>query len=86
MSEAVFELNAEVRSDIGKGASRRLRREQGNIPGVIYGAGKETMSITLRHDDLFHALEHEAFFSHILTIKIDGKKEKTFLWKRIRVP
>ena len=70
MSES-FEVNAESRSDQGKGASRRLRRE-GKVPGVIYGAGKDPVAITLEHNELMHQLENEAFYSHILDVKVDG--------------
>ena len=73
-----FELSAESRTDMGKGASRRLRRT-GKVPGIMYGANKEATMISLKHDDLVHQLEHEAFFSHILTIKLDGKSEKVVL-------
>ena len=73
-----FELNAEPRTDVGKGASRRLRRT-GKVPGILYGADKETTMISLVHNDLMHQLEHEAFFSHILTIKLNGGSEKVVL-------
>jgi large subunit ribosomal protein L25 len=77
MSDAT-ELNAEVREDMGKGASRRLRHN-GKIPAVIYGAGKKPVSLTLRHDDLFHALENEAFYSQIISLNVGKKKEKVIL-------
>jgi len=73
-----FELVAESRSDVGKGASRRLRRS-GRIPGVLYGHGIEAQSILLGHDDVFHRLEREAFYSHILTLKLDNKPIKVVL-------
>jgi len=73
-----YTLNAEVRKDMGKGASRRLRHE-GNIPAVIYGAGKPSVALTIKHDDLFHALENEAFYSSIVTLKVGKKKEKAIL-------
>jgi large subunit ribosomal protein L25 len=73
-----FELNAETRQDVGKGASRRLRRD-GKLPGVIYGSNKDAESITLRHDDVIHQLENEAFYSHILTLNVDKKPEKVVL-------
>jgi len=73
-----FNISAESRSDEGKGASRRLRRE-GKVPAVIYGAGKDAASITVDHNSMFHHLEHEAFYSHILTITVDGKAEKAVL-------
>ncbi len=77
MSEE-FVLNAELREDKGKGASRRLRH-QNKIPAILYGAGKDVLSITLQHDDMFHALENEAFYSHIITLNIGKKKEKAIL-------
>ena len=73
-----FELNAEPRTDKGKGASRRLRRA-GKLPGIVYGTDRDAQPIMLSHDELVHQLEHEAFFSHILTITVDGKSEKVVL-------
>lgn len=74
-----FELVAEARADVGKGASRRLRRD-GKLPGIVYGTDKEASMITLEHNKVMHNLEHEAFYSHILTLKIgDGAVEKVVL-------
>ena len=78
MSNIDFNLTAEVRNDLGKGASRRLRRT-GKVPAVIYGADTDPVSITVDHNSMFHHLENEAFYSHILTIDVDGKKEKAVL-------
>ncbi|WP_455206070.1 50S ribosomal protein L25/general stress protein Ctc [Kaarinaea lacus] len=78
MSAVDFTVNAQARTDVGKGASRRLRHT-GKIPGVIYGAGKEATSLTLDHDEMLHHLEHEAFFSHILSINIDGSTQNAVL-------
>lgn len=72
------ELNAEIRSQHGKGHARRLR-DTGKIPAVIYGADKAPESITLVHKDLAHALEDEGFYSRIITLKIDGKPSKVIL-------
>ena len=84
MSES-FEVNAVSRSDQGKGASRRLRRE-GKVPGVVYGAGKDPVSITLEHNELMHQLENEAFYSHILDVNVDGKAEQAILKDMQRHP
>ena len=73
-----FELNAEVRTDVGKGASRRLRHA-GKVPAVIYGGNSDPVSLTMEHTKLFHALENEAFYSHILTINVGGKGEKVIM-------
>lgn len=78
MSEAIFKLDATVRTDLGKGASRRLRHA-GKVPAIIYGAGKEPVSITLDHNKVSQAQEFEAFYSHVLTINIDGKKEEALI-------
>ncbi len=82
---SIFELEAESRSDQGKGASRRLRRE-GMVPAVIYGAGQDPQSIKLKHSEVLKRLEHEAFYSHILTVNIDGKPSKAVLRDMQRHP
>ena len=73
-----FEIEAESRDLQGKGASRRLRRE-GLVPGIIYGGDAEPQMFTVKHSDLIRHLDHEAFYSHILTVKVDGKSERAVL-------
>ncbi|GMQ89509.1 MAG: 50S ribosomal protein L25/general stress protein Ctc [Gammaproteobacteria bacterium] len=82
---SIFELEAESRSDQGKGASRRLRHD-GMVPAVIYGGSKEPQSIKLVHSEILKRLDHEAFYSHILTVKVDGKPTKTILRDMQRHP
>jgi large subunit ribosomal protein L25 len=82
---SIFELEAESRSDNGKGASRRLRRD-GMVPAVIYGGSEEPQSIKLVHSEILKRLDHEAFYSHILTVNIDGKPSKTILRDMQRHP
>lgn len=71
----VHELNAEPRSELGKSPSRRLRRS-GRIPGTVYGTAKEPQSISLRHDDVLHRLDHESFYSTVLTLNVDSQGEQ----------
>ena len=73
-----FELNAEPRTDTGKGASRRLRHA-GKVPAILYGAGKDPESLSLLHNELLRNLEHEAFYSHILSVKMDGNETQAIL-------
>jgi large subunit ribosomal protein L25 len=80
-----FTLIAQPKTDLGKGASRRLRH-QGRVPGIMYGADKEPTMFTLAHNELVHATADEAFFSHILTIDIDGTKDKVILKDMHRHP
>lgn len=74
-----FTLNAEVRSDLGKGASRRLRRNAGNVPAVIYGGDKAPASITLVAKDLAKMLESEAAYSSVITLKVGGSDESVLV-------
>lgn len=78
-STAIFELKATLRQDKGKGASRRLRRLNDEIPAILYGGEEKPVSLTFPHKDLMKALENESFYSHILTLEIEGKKEKVVL-------
>jgi len=82
---SIFELEAESRSDMGKGASRRLRRD-GKVPAVIYGGGEDPQSITLVHSEILKRLDHEAFYSHILTVNVDGKPGNAVLRDMQRHP
>jgi large subunit ribosomal protein L25 len=74
-----FELNAEVRNDTGKGASRRLRRSADLVPAIIYGGDKSAQPISLVRKDLEKALENEAFYTHVLTVNVGRDKEKAIL-------
>lgn len=69
-----YTLTATLRANVGKGASRRLRRYD-SVPAIVYGI-KEPQAITLIHNQVFRALANEAFYSHILTLDIDNKPEK----------
>jgi len=82
---SIFELEAESRSDMGKGASRRLRRD-GKVPAIMYGGDEDPRSITLVHSEVIKRLDHEAFYSHILTVSVDGKANKAVLRDMQRHP
>jgi large subunit ribosomal protein L25 len=64
---------------MGKGASRRLRRLADLVPAIIYGGKKDPQPLTLVRKDLEKALENEAFYSQVLTIKVGKGKEKAIL-------
>ena len=86
MSTEEFELNCTVRTDLGKGASRRLRRLNNNIPAVLYGGDSDPVSLTIAHKDIARAVENEAFFAHIITLNIDNKKEKAVIRRYSVIP
>lgn len=85
MSE-LFEFEAQIRTEHGKAASRRMRRIEDKVPAIVYGAGKEPTSISILHKDVLRALKNEAVYSHILTLKIDGKPESVVLKAMMRHP
>ena len=79
MSEASFVVNATARADQGKGASRRLRRLENLVPAILYGAGKDPIALSLKENEIKKSLENEAFYSHVLTISVDGNEEPAIL-------
>ncbi|MBO0810983.1 MAG: 50S ribosomal protein L25/general stress protein Ctc, partial [Microlunatus sp.] len=68
---AEVKLTAELRTEFGKGAARRIRRAQ-KIPAVLYGHGTDPVHITLPgHETLLALREHNA----LLSIDVDGKSQ-----------
>ncbi len=74
-----FVLNAKDRNEVGKGASRRLRRLAQEVPAIVYGGKNAPQKISLMHKEISLALNNEAFYSHILTLNIDDKNEDVIL-------
>jgi len=73
-----FDFDAELRTKTGKGDARRTRR-QGKIPAILYGGGATPVQLNLIHHRVVKALENDAVYSHILTLKYEGKEEKAIL-------
>ena len=73
-----FDLIAELRDELGTSNSRRLRRS-GMVPAVIYGAGKENLSLIIDHNLLLNKLAAENFLTSILSIKIQDKEESVLI-------
>lgn len=72
-------LEAETRTDMGKGASRRLRRLENKVPAVIYGGEKAPQSILFLHNKVIKALETESIYSSVFNISVNGKVEHVIL-------
>jgi large subunit ribosomal protein L25 len=75
MSQKI-ELEAELRTDVGKGASRRLRRLADKVPSIMYGGEQDAIALTLQYNALAKAMQQESFFSQIINIKTNGKAQQ----------
>jgi large subunit ribosomal protein L25 len=73
MARSANKLTALVRTQTGKGASRRARRE-GKIPAVLYGHGAEPQHLELPGHDFAAVLRHSGT-NAVLTLDIDGKEQ-----------
>jgi large subunit ribosomal protein L25 len=76
---STIQLEAEIRKDVGKGSSRRLRRLHNKVPAIVYGGDKESKLIHLYHNKVSKALELESIYSSVFDIIIEGKVEKVIL-------
>ena len=68
-------IQAEPRTEFGKGAARRIRRAA-KVPAVLYGHGGDPVHITLPGHDTMLALKHGGA-NALLTITVDGKEQLT---------
>jgi len=73
-----FVLQADIRDDQGKGASRRLRR-LGKVPAVVYGAGRPARAVVLDHNEVKKALALEAFYSSVVKIRVGERQQDCIL-------
>lgn len=73
-----FVFEAESRKVTGRGDARRLR-QAGKVPAILYGGGGEPEGLILIHNKVVKNLENEAVYSHVLTIKVDGREERAIL-------
>jgi large subunit ribosomal protein L25 len=73
-----MKINALMREDQGKGASRRLRREE-KVPAIVYGSGKDPSAITLNIHEITHLLENDEAFTSVLDLEIDKKTEPVII-------
>lgn len=74
-----YKLTASVRHDLGKGASRRLRRANQQVAAIIYGGEKAPQPITLDKAAFYKAIEEEAFFSSLINIDVEGTTEQVVI-------
>ncbi|ALV35247.1 50S ribosomal protein L25/general stress protein Ctc [Streptomyces sp. CdTB01] len=78
MSEV--KLSAETRTEFGKGAARRIRRDN-KVPGVLYGHGSDPLHLTLPGHDLLLALRTP---NVLISLDIDGKSSELAIPKAVQ--
>ncbi|ADZ92190.1 50S ribosomal protein L25/general stress protein Ctc [Marinomonas mediterranea] len=78
-------IEAAPRSEEGKGASRRLRK-QGLVPAVIYGGETEAQSVTFKNNELVKAVANVAFLTSVVEVSVDGAAQKVLVKSLQRHP
>lgn len=80
-----YTLHGEKRQDVGKGASRRLRKEN-KVPAIIYGGKEEPLSVVLLQNELTKNARFDSFYSQIINLIIDGEGQEVLLRDMQRHP
>ncbi len=79
-------IAAAIREDVGKGASRRLRRT-GLVPAVLYGSDRDPVALTVEHRQVLHESAQESFYSSIMELQVDdGRTQQVILRDMQRHP
>jgi len=74
---------AEIRTEEGKGASRRLRHA-GRVPAIIYGANKDAVSVSFAENFVKKAFENNDNFNSVLTVNVEGGSEESCVVKDVQ--
>ncbi len=74
MAGEIPDFHAEVRTGTGKGAARQARRE-GNVPGIVYGDGKDPLAININYNTLLKRLKQGRFLSTLFNLKVEGQDD-----------
>ena len=78
-------LNASVRNEEGKGASRRLRL-QGLVPAVVYGGNADPVSVTFKGNEVVKAVKDAAFLTTVVKVSVDGAEQEVIVKSLQRHP
>src|SRR5262245_11519316 len=82
---ATASLSANPRKDTGKGVARKLRAE-GQVPGVIYGRGREPQALTVNAREFDHLAERVRITSTVIELALNGKTARTLVRELQRDP
>jgi len=82
---ATATLNATPRSDTGKGVARKLRAA-GQVPGVIYGSGRDPQPLTVNAREFDRLAERVRITSTVIELALDGRTARTLVRELQRDP
>lgn len=83
MAGKITDLNAKARTGTGKGAARQSRRN-GNVPGIIYGDGKDPQPIEMEFYYLLNHLRAGRFKQRLFNLKVDGKDDAHVICRNVQ--
>lgn len=83
MAREIPDLQAVVRTGTGKGAARQARRE-GNVPGIVYGDGKEPIAINLNYHYLLKRLKQGRFLQTLFNLKVEGQPDQHVICRGVQ--
>ena len=83
MAGKITDLNATVRTGTGKGAARQSRRD-GNVPGIVYGDGKEPVAINMNFYYLLKFLKAGRFKQTLFNLKVEGQDDVHVICRNVQ--
>ncbi|MDW4550836.1 50S ribosomal protein L25/general stress protein Ctc [Defluviimonas sp. D31] len=83
MAGEIPDLIAEVRTGTGKGAARQARRE-GNVPGIVYGGGKDPIAINVNYNMLLKKLKQGRFLQTLFNLKVEGEDDVRVICRNVQ--
>ncbi len=83
MAGEIPDLIAEVRTGTGKGAARQARRE-GNVPGIVYGGGKDPIAINVNYNMLLKKLKAGRFLQTLFNLKVEGQEDVRVICRNVQ--
>jgi large subunit ribosomal protein L25 len=83
MAGEIPDLIAEVRTGTGKGAARQARRE-GNVPGIVYGGGKDPIAINVNYNMLLKKLKAGRFLQTLFNLKVEGEEDVRVICRNVQ--
>ncbi|CAM3307913.1 50S ribosomal protein L25/general stress protein Ctc [Paracoccus nototheniae] len=83
MAKEIPNLVAEARAGSGKGAARQARRD-GKVPGIVYGDGKDPVSIQFDFNKLLTQLRAGRFMSTLWNMQVEGQPDVRVICRAVQ--